>query len=331
MLTEDAQKGETPQTRNIAGFWRRTGAIMIDIVLLIGIGLAVGYLFFPYLAEIGQWGHIVGFLIALGYFGSFDSRDHDGQTLGKWIFRIRVVGADGNPIVLGQSMVRATIFLAPIFLYSITIDVSHSLWFGYFLLSAVSTILIVPSAYLYVFNYATHQPIHDLLTGAYVVDGPGPPTTPRPFWHPHLAVAALVAASVLAAFGVATVLLTPIFARYEPLLVDVRALPEVRDAGLRATTGYQISGPPSHEWPAGRSLTVMANVREPIADLRPLAYRIAQIVLRQKPELIGDSTVIIQIAWGYDLGIAHWSKSMAVAMPPEKWATWISDHPEFGQ
>jgi len=331
MLADDAQRRETHQAGNIAGFWRRTGAFIIDIGLLIGIGLAVGYLLFPYLAEIGQWGHLVGFLIALGYFGNFDSREHDGQTLGKRIFRIRVVGADGNPIGLSKAMVRAAISLAPIFLYNTTINLSHNLFFGYFLLGALSTTLIVVSAYLYIFNYATHQSIHDFLTGAYVVDGPGPPTTSRPVWRPHLTVAAFVAVSVLMAFGAVTVLLTPMFARYEPLIVDVRALPEVRDAGFSAVTGYQISGPPSHEWPAGRSLTVIANVKEPIADLRPLAYRIAQIVLRQKPELIGDSTVIIQIAWGYDLGIAHWSSSRAVAMPPEKWADWISKHPEFGQ
>ncbi|KFG92326.1 hypothetical protein GQ56_0138035 [Burkholderia paludis] len=73
-VEEDAviQEGE------VAGFWRRTVAFGIDCIVLGLIGLALAVLFFNPLAEIGQWGRLIGFLIGLIYFGLMEG--HAGRS-----------------------------------------------------------------------------------------------------------------------------------------------------------------------------------------------------------------------------------------------------------
>ena len=71
----------------ISGFWRRIGAAFIDVIILFVVGLCLGLFFGDVFAQIGDWGKLVGFIIAILYFGVMNSYVTGGQTFGKMISR----------------------------------------------------------------------------------------------------------------------------------------------------------------------------------------------------------------------------------------------------
>lgn len=111
-----------------AGFWRRLGAYLVDLVLLIGlyyglwvfgvinaIAYAMGYVGRRFLGVGAPSPEIltfIGTLVVVGLpllvdviyrVGFWTWR---GQTLGKMLFGIRIVQADGAPLTFGQAVVR---------------------------------------------------------------------------------------------------------------------------------------------------------------------------------------------------------------------------------
>jgi uncharacterized RDD family membrane protein YckC len=114
------------------GFFRRALALLVDIVVLIFFSLllvyfaALGYrvglaahrppvawesvsALLPVIA--GAWVFLVG-----GYFVVLHRLD--GRTVGKWLLRLRVVGADQGPISSGQALIRwmVAVLTAPLLL-----------------------------------------------------------------------------------------------------------------------------------------------------------------------------------------------------------------------
>jgi uncharacterized RDD family membrane protein YckC len=69
--------------RVIAGFWRRLLAFLVDAAVLGLIGYLLGTLFYSPFAALGEWGRLVGFLVALLYFTLFNSEVGRGHTLGQ--------------------------------------------------------------------------------------------------------------------------------------------------------------------------------------------------------------------------------------------------------
>lgn len=115
-LEEDALPG---------GFFRRSGAFLIDAVVL-----AVSLFFFFYLLFVGYkvglgahhqalWPEQIGIffrfygLAAVFFLASYFFVLHcvGGQTVGKWIMDLRVVGPHGHAITCGQSVVRVVGYL----------------------------------------------------------------------------------------------------------------------------------------------------------------------------------------------------------------------------
>ncbi len=176
----------------ISGFWRRIGAFFIDSLMLGAVGLGLGFFLEKQFVQLGGWGRFVGFFIALFYFGLLNSKIGNGQTIGKKILNIRVVNNDNQTIDLIQSIARYSIFGVPYFLNGahFTTEAMKSFWvypicfiiFGG-LLSAI---------YLYVFNRATRQSLHDLAVGTYVVNSKVEKTSVGPVWRTHLIVVSIL-------------------------------------------------------------------------------------------------------------------------------------------
>ena len=82
---------QAAETAQISGFWRRGAALMIDWLILGLPMLLLGLLMFRWLAGLGQTGRLIGFVVALLYFGLSNSRLSGGQTIGKRLQGIRVV------------------------------------------------------------------------------------------------------------------------------------------------------------------------------------------------------------------------------------------------
>ena len=99
----------------IASFWRRIGALFIDALMLGIIGLVLGVVFEDAFVQIGVWGRLVGFGIALIYFGVMNSKLSEGQTVGKRLLKLRVVDYENKPISLANSGMRYSVLGTPFF------------------------------------------------------------------------------------------------------------------------------------------------------------------------------------------------------------------------
>ena len=159
----------------ICSFWGRLLALGVDLGLLFMVGSLLGMLFADRLAQLGVWGRLVGFALVVFYFGLLNSRMGKGQTWGKRLLRVRVVGAKGELISLGRSLLRAVI-LGAIFL------LDSSMAGGNWVVHGIVLALWLGFIYWYVFNRGPRQSLHDLVVGTYVVrdEAAGPISLGRP-------------------------------------------------------------------------------------------------------------------------------------------------------
>ena len=105
-----------PDQPSIAGFWRRFLGVFVDSLVLGVFGCLLGFFFFDAFVQIGAWGRLIGFCIALIYFGFLNSHLCGGQTIGKRVARTKVVRREGTGLTLSRSTIRYLILGAPFFL-----------------------------------------------------------------------------------------------------------------------------------------------------------------------------------------------------------------------
>src|SRR5688572_4687565 len=103
----------------------------------------------------GGYGRLLGFAVALAYFGVMNSRIGGGQTLGKRLLGVRVVAGDGRTLSLPRSFLRYCVLGIPFFLNGapFSAQVLFS-WWGY-LLPIIVFGGMFSILYLYVFNRPT--------------------------------------------------------------------------------------------------------------------------------------------------------------------------------
>jgi uncharacterized RDD family membrane protein YckC len=98
----------------VAGLGTRGVAQMLDLLIVIGLLIAMG--FFAFAAEAASQSSTVGtlilafgsFIVIFGYFWISEAL-FSGQTLGKRAFRLRVVGDRGEPLTWVQAGIRNVI------------------------------------------------------------------------------------------------------------------------------------------------------------------------------------------------------------------------------
>lgn len=224
--------------RRVGALWRRVLAFFIDTII-IGLPVdVVAWVFFDKFSQLGAWGRLVGFCLALPYFAILDSSIGNGQTLGKRWMHVRVVDADGNPIPFGKALLRYVVFAAPWFLNGLMLpanETSAAMWtlIGLIVFGVGGT-----TFYLMCFNRRTRQGLHDLVVGSYVADAEVPgPVSVQPIWKMHWAIIGVMVAVI----SVAGVVLSKKFNAWgtmSQLLDDMRvvqALPGVQSVGAQAT------------------------------------------------------------------------------------------------
>lgn len=294
------ETGEAPQPRReIAGFWRRLIALAIDGTLLGVAGVLLGWLYFDAFARMGEAARLIGLAIAWPYLGLLNSRLAGGRTAGKWLLGIRVVGADGTPLDAPESMLRALILLAPVLLNGATLTPTPFGVLGY-----LQALIVFGGfgalIYLYVFNRRTRQSLHDLAVGSYVIREDAEPGTLPTMRKRHLWIVGGLFL-VLACMPLLTrrLLAQQPFAGLLPAQQAVVSLPWAHTASVQRGFTKVSSG--------DRSDWVRVTVRSRLATLvddEDVARNVARLVIDKYPESRQQDMVMVNLVYGYDIGIA---------------------------
>lgn len=295
----------------ISGFWRRLGALLIDALVLGAVGFALGFVLENTFVEMGAWGRLVGFLIALVYFGVMNSSVIGGQTLGKMILKIRVVDSSNAPVGLGKSILRYIIIALPFSLNGAQFSNEAMSSFMMYPLSIIIFGGMFSIFYLYVFNRTTRQSLHDLVVGTFVVNVDSEKQDLGKVWNIHIIVFALLllTAAIIPAF-------TSKLAQSEPftdiLAVQSALSSEPNVAYASVSVGTTTLSTFSKDASKNTSTKTYVNSQvfigtDNVSDI-VLARNLASIVLSHYPAALEKDAIQITLTYGYDIGIASsWS------------------------
>lgn len=150
-------------------FIKRLGALVFDIVLLKLFTYGLGYVFKDLLVDLPHIGKVIGFVILICYFTVFNSQIGNGQTIGKKIMNISVVGMGNKYISIQKSFTRAlistwfiTLGYAVIYIHSTLIQM---------ILGVLYMSFFIGTVYFYMTHEYSRQVIHDLICNTYVQNG----------------------------------------------------------------------------------------------------------------------------------------------------------------
>lgn len=309
----------------IGGFWRRAAAFVIDMLLLGGVGMALGAVAFDALAALGAWGRVVGFAVAWPYFGLMASRLGGGQTVGKRLCGLRVRGVDGAALSPARGLLRATVLMLPWLLNSLLSDpelLDHPVPL------LLTSMLVIGGAlvliYLAAFNRPSRRSLHDWVAGSVVLraDATGP-TLPLPLWRGHaVALAGLALLSLAVPIAVRQAAAGAEAATLLAMRATVLAEAGVQQAGV--TQGWSVV---KSTQGADRRTTYVAVQARVSADGRDsqkaLADRLGRtLAARHAEPLQRVDQLVVTVAYGYDIGIASGWRSTRLSGP---WAQWQAE------
>lgn len=304
-----------PPSRPIGSLWRRFLAFAIDTILIAIPVVLFSIPFFDLLSELGAWGSLVGFLLALPYFAILDSHIGNGQTLGKRWMHVRVVDVQGNTISLERALLRYTVFAVPYFLNELPLPVSRTPQIVSILLFLVVFCAGGATFYLICFNRVTRQGLHDLAARAYVADADmAGSVRAEPIWEVHWAILSVVFVAITTAtfaFSLGSNTRGPISEMWDDLRI-VEAMPGVQSASMQLSTNWS-------KGPKERTLVVNAHWAGKSEDAEAFADQIAAAILAHDKDAEGYGSLSISLIRGYDLGIAHAQVSRRFAHTIAQW------------
>lgn len=313
----------------ISGFWRRLFAFIIDGIILGIFGLIVGTLFFDYFAEIGGYGRIVGFIVALLYFGLLNSSISNGQTVGKRILKIKVIGNNAQALSPSQSIVRFLIIGLPYFLNGAIVPPDIMLnSFIYIPLSLIVFFMGGSIIYLYIFNRKTRQSLHDLVVGSYVIRTTSTQELiTSPIWKGHLAIVSLIFLSVI----VLTTIVIPRLSNTEFFSEILAVQKSIQKSGLvhvaTVTVGKSFgtkTGAEGKEKWETTFLSANAVLKHRPSNYEEVINAIASIVLDTYPPIMEKDTLIVNVTYGYDIGISYATIKERKQHSPKEWHELLS-------
>ena len=324
-MSEAPQSGESSAAVVVyAGAWRRLGAFCIDGLVLWIIGFALGAIAFARLAELGSWGRLLGFVIAVAYFGVLESRMGGGRTVGKRLLGIRVVDHNGGGLSSVRALVRSAIFFVPYFLNGLIPGVDGMIPWVAVLFSVLVFGLGFSILYLLLFNLPTRQSVHDLAAGAWVVrDGAATPQL-SPLRRVHeIVIGVAIVVSLLVPLG--GLWFMSRVTSLAPLVRVARSLDAespITSASVFAGTDWSsFNGSAMHETTV---LNAQVVVKRMPANPKALATSIAAMLLHDVPDASTKDVVSVQLVYGYDIGIAEDWRSTNYNGTPAEWMRIVS-------
>lgn len=327
-VTEEPKAKKSP--RIISGFWRRLFAFVLDGIILGIFGLIIGTACFDFFAELGGWARLFGFTIALLYFGILNSTMGKGQTIGKRLLKIQVVDKEAKNISPLRSFARFMILGPPYFINgalvppNVMLNSALSLFLGLVVFFVGGAII-----YLYVFNHKTRQSLHDLVAGTYVIRSPlGQEHSLLPMWKGHLCVVGLMFVTVLVLITV----IVPKLGKKEFFAELLAVQQSIQDSGLvhvatvsaGKSFGKNIRSDQKEKWETTYFSTNAVLKKEP-SNYEEVINEIASVIMEHYPPIMGKDTLVIDVTYGYDIGISHAWKKQRQQHSPEEWKQILSD------
>lgn len=307
---------QSPAKHWIAGYWHRLGAFAADTLILGFIGFFLGAIFKGYFVELGEWGRLLGFGIALAYFGTMNSKICGGQTIGKRILGLRVVDSLNQTVGVFRAIGRTAVWGVPFYFNGLQFEPEFATSYAAYALSALLLGGILAILYLYTFNLRTRQSLHDLSAHTFVVHVAHAPTTPRRIWLGHFAIVALLVLVSAAAPKIAEPY-APTSSNDNTILATQAALevpPHVREARIETISEQTDLGSTSEV------VRVEVFVTHPSAGEEEFARNLLSILLQHSPTVSDASRISIVLAIGYDIGIWSQWTSETYHFTPEDYA-----------
>jgi uncharacterized RDD family membrane protein YckC len=308
----------TRKTAGISGFWRRLVAFVLDGIILGVPAFILGLFLFDQFARLGDWGLIVGFLVAFLYFGLMNSALGGGRTIGKRLMRIRVVDSNDSLITVSRSSARYLILAVPYFLNGVRIPPKLLLGWIAILFSFIVFGIGISIIYMFVFNRRTRQSLHDLVVGTFVIKADRSPAVPKPtVWAGHYVIVALILiASICAPLLLRGLITKSPFKELLPLQSSLMDMPDVRYASVFAGKGFVSDSKGTR---GTSEVSVVIEVNKRIPDYDAFANGLARAVFDNYPEATQKDRLILTLIYGYDIGIARSSVTRGYSFSPAEW------------
>jgi uncharacterized RDD family membrane protein YckC len=310
-----------PISVEFVGFWRRVAAFVVDATFLGCVGAALGVALGNWLVGVGQWGRLIGVVIAGAYlvpcFGSL----FGGQTIGMRLLKIRVQTVSGKLLSPGQSVVRYLIFAVPYFCNGLSLTLHDTPQWVEILagvvLGTIFVIGVLGNFYLLLFNRPSRRLLHDLVTRSIVVKAASPRTAVQaPVALGHLvAFAAIVVAIFLGGLWLAQRVGTS--ANLNALTraqAAVARMPGVVAVGIDDGT-FTTNGRSSHV------LTITARVVNWPSDEYAAAEGIVAAATGQYSTLTAFDSIRVAMNRGFDIGIARVNRQKVFSKSPAEWCS----------
>lgn len=305
---------------------RRIAAFTIDLLILGIVGFCLGLLFSEYFYRIGNWGRLIGFVIAFAYFvGCSCSRIGKGQTIGKKLLSIKVVDLDNQLVSFKTASVRYAFLLIPYYVSGMNLSVTLMVanWFVATVMTLVSVYLVI-TAYFIVFNSSNKRTIHDYVSRTSVVGVANSVAIPvQPIWGGHFVVFAVVSVLIFGIYKIA--------GGYFNLetkidnLVDVAAKIEASEIvklvpSISLNTGYKLS---KTDQGSITTVRIAASVYEMPSD-DTLYKKIAEIIINNIADIESINQIQILLVKSYDIGIYSSSISYNNVASVDEWKSAIA-------
>jgi uncharacterized RDD family membrane protein YckC len=313
---EPVSETQPVASSRIAGFWRRLGAFAVDGLVLGTAGFPLGFVLGERLAPVGTPARLIGLVIVLPYLGLLGSEIGDGQTLGKRLFRLRVVDATGHLLSVNRSLIRAALLSSPWIFNGIRFRSMSPVVLGT-LCVAGTVVFGVGGAIVgtYVLNHRTRQALHDLLVGSYVIDANGiglrvPVTSTR---RPMLASMTWIglAAAVTTAMTIAGPRVMA--SEFPPVLLEsISAIPGASSMQIKSVTTRRTGR-------SSKTLVVVLWFRGPPEETERAAQEAAAAMLRYQPDAATAPILAITVIRGWDVGIASKTTARSFVRAPTQW------------
>jgi len=308
-----------PISVEFVGFWRRVAAFTVDVIVLGCVGSVLGASLGNWLVGVGQWGRLIGVVIAGAYLVPGTSRLLGGQTIGMRWLKIRVQTLSGGLLSPGRSVLRYLVFAVPYFCNGLFLhlnDAPH--WLEISVQVVLGTILVIGilgNSYLLLFNRPSRRLLHDLVTTSIVVKDASPPSAVQaPVALVHLgAFAAIVAAILLGAVWLTQNVGESVDLKaLELARVAVEQMPGVVAAGINDGT-FTMNGRSSHV------LTITVRVVNWPSDEGAAAAGMVAAATRGCSTASAFDLIRVVLNRGFDIGIATVNRQKVLSKSSPVW------------